>query len=150
MINLIIGMYLQILYQDRCRRDLLFAIYLKFLFVGEILVNTSMTDYTEKYGSQVTLRCSVTYETKIGPVRVNWNKYGQGGHSLVNPAYKGNDHVIFSNYSVSIPGKEGFIMVHHFLTITSLSIEDDARYVCLASSNVSTERSPTIYLKIGG
>ncbi|CAG2254075.1 unnamed protein product [Mytilus edulis] len=118
---------------------------------GDLVVNSSITSYTEVYGSQVTLRCSVTYETKFGPVSVSWNKYNSSGISiLVHPLYYGNEHVTIYNVSVVIPEKNGFVMDHHYLTITLLSFEDAAWYICWAHNNFSSERSPRIELTIIG
>lgn len=120
---------------------------------GDLVVNSSITNYTEVYGSQVTLRCSVTYETKFGPVRVSWNKYNSSTSVkgiFVHPALYEYEHVTMNNLSVVIPEKNGFVMDHHYLTIKLLTFKDDAWYICLAHNNFSMERSPLIELTIIG
>lgn len=101
--------------------------------VGYVLVNSSERFYAEVYGSQVTIRCSVTFETEFGPASVSWDKYNNSGDLVMY----GNDHVTFKNYSVEIPEKDGFTINHYFLTITTLSFKDNGRYFCVAKDQFS-------------
>lgn len=115
------------------------------------MVNCSKTNYTEVYGSQVTLHCSVTYETKFGPVNVTWFRFNENGISVpLQPSYYGYGHVTLSNHSVTIPEKDGFKMDHFFLEIRSLTFKDDGSYICSATNQFSLGSSQYIDLKIIG
>ncbi|XP_071150591.1 hemicentin-1-like [Mytilus edulis] len=118
---------------------------------GDVLLNTSIINYTEVYGSDITLSCSVTFETIFGPVRVSWRNYNTSSKSFQEyPALYGNDHVTFNNHSIAIPEKNGFTMSHYFLTITALSFKDDGWYYCKARDQFSIGSSRFIQLKIIG
>lgn len=120
-------------------------------FLGDIVVNSVKTNYTEIYGSHVTLHCSVTYETKFGPVNISWFKLNKRGINVpVQPPYYGYDHITLSNYSETIPEKDGFTMDNCFLEIRSLSFKDDGSYICTATNPFSLESSSYIDLKIIG
>lgn len=119
--------------------------YKKNLFIGDIIVNCSITSYTEVYGSQVTLRCSVTYQTKNEPVHLFWTS------SSTSISLEGNDdHVTLTNYSVAIPDKDGFKMKHYFLTLTSLSFKNNGVYSCYFRDQVSWGFCQTLKLKVIG
>ncbi|XP_071150587.1 basement membrane-specific heparan sulfate proteoglycan core protein-like [Mytilus edulis] len=118
---------------------------------GDVLFNTSIINYTEVYGSDITLSCSVTFETIFGPVRVSWRNYNTSSKSFQEyPALYGNDHVTFNNHSIAIPEKNGFTMSHYFLTITTLSFKDDGWYYCKARDQFSIGSSHFIQLQIIG
>lgn len=115
------------------------------------MVNSSERFYAEEYGSQVTLRCSVTFETEFGPLRVSWDKYNNSVDRYPeHPAWYGNDHVTFKNNSVEIPEKNGFTMNHYFLTITTLSFKHDGLYVCSAKDQYSAGYIAIFLTIIGG
>lgn len=120
------------------------------------MVNSSITNYTEVYGSQVTMQCSITYETKFGSVHLSWLKFRRTDNittrgSVVYPPYYGEDLDITSyNYSLAIPGKDAFIIEHHYLTISPLSFEDKGPYQCIASNQFAMDKSPYLDLIIIG
>lgn len=120
------------------------------LILGELLVNSNLTDLTKVYGSVVTFWCSVTYEIKYGNVRVIWNKRRNGNVTVVSPAYDGHEKVALTKNSHPIQGKDGFIIDNHYLTIKSLSFNDSARYWCFSVNNFSTESLPSKTLTIIG